>query len=245
MVTAFVFDLDGTLIDSVYQHVLAWREALEEVGLSLAVWRIHRRIGMSGGLLAQALGREIGHRVTAQQAERLQELHGTAYARYRDQIKPLPGSCELLRHLAEAKVPYAIATSGKLESAGPTLQALEIGPEVPVITREEVQHAKPDPDLFVAAARRLDVAIHDALVAGTAYGTCWPPAEPAASASDCFPEGTARRNWSAPAPIVSIRTRRICSPISMKSECAPSTERTARSASNRSLRSRLSPGLRR
>ncbi len=124
MVTAFVFDLDGTLIDSVYQHVLAWREALEEVGLSLAVWRIHRRIGMSGGLLAQALGREIGHRVTAEQAQRLQELHGTAYARYRDQIKPLPGSRELLRHLSEAKVPYAIATSGRLESARPTLQAL-------------------------------------------------------------------------------------------------------------------------
>ena len=48
---AFLFDLDGTLIDSVYQHVLAWHEALEEMGLSLAVWRIHRRIGMSGGLL--------------------------------------------------------------------------------------------------------------------------------------------------------------------------------------------------
>jgi beta-phosphoglucomutase-like phosphatase (HAD superfamily) len=60
---ALLFDLDGTLIDSVYQHVLAWHEALEELGLSLAVWRIHRRIGMSGGLLVQALGREIGHRV--------------------------------------------------------------------------------------------------------------------------------------------------------------------------------------
>ncbi|WP_201758946.1 HAD family hydrolase [Acidisarcina polymorpha] len=59
---AFLFDLDGTLIDSVYQHVLAWHEALEEMGLSLAVWRIHRRIGMSGGLLVQALSREIGQR---------------------------------------------------------------------------------------------------------------------------------------------------------------------------------------
>jgi HAD superfamily hydrolase (TIGR01549 family) len=166
MVTAFVFDLDGTLIDSVYQHVLAWREALEEVGLSLAVWRIHRRIGMSGGLLAQALGREIGHRVTAEQAERLQELHGAAYARYRDEVKPLPGSRELLRYLGEAKVPYAIATSGKLESARPTLQTLQVGPEVPVITREEVQHAKPDPDLFIAAAQRLGIPLQDTLVVG-------------------------------------------------------------------------------
>jgi beta-phosphoglucomutase-like phosphatase (HAD superfamily) len=79
---ALLFDLDGTLIDSVYQHVLAWHEALEELGLSLAVWRIHRRIGMSGGLLVQALGREIGHRVTSEQAQKLQERHAAVYERY-------------------------------------------------------------------------------------------------------------------------------------------------------------------
>ena len=55
---AFLFDLDGTLVDSVYQHVLAWRAALEEVGIDLSVWRIHRRIGMSGGLFINALLRE-------------------------------------------------------------------------------------------------------------------------------------------------------------------------------------------
>ena len=56
---AFLFDLDGTLIDSVYQHVLAWREALQELGISLSVWKIHRRIGMSGGLFVTALAREL------------------------------------------------------------------------------------------------------------------------------------------------------------------------------------------
>ena len=69
---AFLFDLDGTLIDSVYQHVLAWHEALEEMGFSLAVWRIHRRIGMSGGLFVQALGREIGRPVSGDLARILQ-----------------------------------------------------------------------------------------------------------------------------------------------------------------------------
>jgi len=69
--TGFLFDLDGTLVDSVYQHVLAWREALEKLGIDLAVWRIHRRIGMSGGLLVNALLREIGRRVTKEEAERL------------------------------------------------------------------------------------------------------------------------------------------------------------------------------
>src|SRR5678815_6072379 len=79
---AFLFDLDGTLIDSVYQHVLAWREALERGGMELAVWRIHRRIGMSGGLLINGLLRETGHRVTAAEAAHLQQIHAEAYARY-------------------------------------------------------------------------------------------------------------------------------------------------------------------
>jgi HAD superfamily hydrolase (TIGR01509 family) len=163
---AFLFDLDGTLVDSVYQHVLAWREALEEVGLSLAVWRIHRRIGMSGGLLVQALAREIGHRVTPQQARRLQTRHAAAFARYRAAIRPLPGARELLRHLSDAGVRYAIATSGRLESARPALEALGVRPEIPVITRDEVHRAKPDPDLFLAAAQRLDVPIVEAIVVG-------------------------------------------------------------------------------
>jgi beta-phosphoglucomutase-like phosphatase (HAD superfamily) len=99
---AFLFDFDGTLIDSVYQHVLAWREALEEPRLHLAVWRIHWRIGMSRGLLVQALGREIGKQLTPELAERLQERHAVAFGRYSPEIRPLPGACELLRHLTDA-----------------------------------------------------------------------------------------------------------------------------------------------
>src|SRR5262245_54955812 len=79
--TAFLFDLDGTLVDSVYQHVLAWREAMAAVGIELAVWTIHRRIGMSGGLMANAVLRETGHQVTADEAARLLRLHAEAYAR--------------------------------------------------------------------------------------------------------------------------------------------------------------------
>ncbi len=52
---AFLFDLDGTLVDSVYQHVLAWREAMHAAGIELAVWRIHRQVGMSGGFILNAL----------------------------------------------------------------------------------------------------------------------------------------------------------------------------------------------
>jgi HAD superfamily hydrolase (TIGR01509 family) len=161
-----VFDLDGTLVDSVYQHVLAWREALETAGIELAVWRIHRRIGMSGGLLVNALLRETGRPVSAEEAARLQDLHARAYRRQVSQIRPLPGARELLAFLSQAGVPWAIATSGRLDSARPALEVLGVGADIPVITRDQVLHAKPDPDLFLAAADRLGVEISTAVVVG-------------------------------------------------------------------------------
>jgi len=163
---AFLFDLDGTLVDSVYQHVLAWRDALEEAGIDLAVWRIHRRIGMSGGLFVNALLRETGRKITPEDAEHLQKLHAKAYARQAKYVRPLPGARKLLQYLSKVKVPYAIATSGRMESARPTLVALGVPSHVPVITRDQVRYAKPDPDLFLAAAERLGVAIDASVVVG-------------------------------------------------------------------------------
>ncbi|MCD6033407.1 MAG: HAD-superfamily hydrolase, subfamily variant 3, partial [Thermomicrobiales bacterium] len=110
--TAFVFDLDGTFVDSVYQHVLAWQQALEAVGIELAVWRIHRRIGMSGGLFINALLRETEEGVTAEQVQRIQSLHAQAYTTLAPQVRPLPGARELLATLTAASVPWGIATSG-------------------------------------------------------------------------------------------------------------------------------------
>src|SRR3981189_310395 len=107
---AFLFDLDGTLIDSVYQHVLAWREALERSGTRLSVWRIHRRIGMSGGLLVNALLRETRREIMSADADHLQKWHAEAYAKLVSQVRPLHGAVELLSLLTKANVPYAIAT---------------------------------------------------------------------------------------------------------------------------------------
>jgi HAD superfamily hydrolase (TIGR01549 family) len=163
---AFLFDLDGTLVDSVYQHVLAWREALEAGGVHLAVWRIHRQVGMSGGLFVNALLRETGHSVSKEEAERLQEIHGEAFRRYASQVRPLPGAEELLAYLTKAGVPWAIATSGRLESASLSLRLLKIGDDVPIVTRDLVRHAKPDPDLFLAAAEKLGVDISNSVVVG-------------------------------------------------------------------------------
>jgi HAD superfamily hydrolase (TIGR01509 family) len=163
---AFLFDLDGTLVDSVYQHVLAWRDALEEAGLPLAVWRIHRRIGMSGGLFVNALARETGRNLSREEVERMQQLHAEAFRRYSEQVRPLPGARELMAYLAQAGVPHAIATSGYQESAGRSVKTLGVGPEIPLITRDQVARAKPDPDLFLAAAERLGVSSENSVVVG-------------------------------------------------------------------------------
>lgn len=165
--SAFLFDLDGTLVDSVYQHVLAWKEALDSEGIELAVWRIHRKIGMSGGLFTHILLRETGIDITPERVDRLRRAHAAAYQGRAGSVRPLPGAVELLAWLTEQKVPWAIATSGRMETARHNLDALGVDPQrIPVVTRDQVRHAKPDPDLFVTAAARLGVDIHNALVLG-------------------------------------------------------------------------------
>ena len=164
--TAFLFDLDGTLIDSVYQHVLAWREALELVGISLSVWKIHRRIGMSGGLFVTALARELETSLAPETLARLPGLHADAYIRHIDTVEPLPGAADLLASQTEHDVPWAIATSGVARYARLGLELLGLPPDTPMVTRDQVRYAKPDPDLFLTAADRINVDIRDSIVVG-------------------------------------------------------------------------------
>ncbi|MEA2361746.1 MAG: hypothetical protein QOD71_891 [Thermoleophilaceae bacterium] len=164
--SAFLFDLDGTLIDSVYQHVIAWREALEQLGVSLSVWKIHRRIGMSGGLFVTALRRELGEELDDEMLARLPDLHAEAYMRHYPSVRPLPGARELLDGLTELGIPWAIATSGAERTAGRARALLDLPDDVPMVTRDLVRYAKPDPDLFLTAAAGIDVDIRDSLVVG-------------------------------------------------------------------------------
>lgn len=163
---AFLFDLDETLVDSVYQHVLAWREALEGAGIELSVWRIHRRIGMSGGLFLNALMRETGRQMSSEMVTRLQQAHEDAYVRVLGQVRPLPGAQELLSTLSLAGVQWAIATSGRLANARLVVDLLGVANDAVLVTREQVHHAKPDPDLFVTAAARLGVSAAQSIVVG-------------------------------------------------------------------------------
>jgi HAD superfamily hydrolase (TIGR01549 family) len=150
----------------VYQHVLAWKEALESEGIPLSVWRIHRRIGMSGGLFLRALVRETGRELTAAQADNLRALHEQGYARRIGEVRPLPGAQALLDLLTRAGVPWAIATSSSEATAQTSLTLLKVPDGVPVITRDRVEFAKPNPDLFIAAAEALGKQIDESFVVG-------------------------------------------------------------------------------
>ncbi len=163
---ALLFDLDGTLVDSVYQHVIAWQEALATCGIPLSVWRIHRRIGMSGGLFLQALQRETGIELEPATLQQLARLHAEAYLRRSDGVVPLPGARELLRYLHDRAVPFAIATSGARHTADSAISLLDLPGNVPVVTRDLVERAKPDPHLFLAAARLLGTRPEASFVVG-------------------------------------------------------------------------------
>lgn len=146
---------------------MAWHEALRSEAIELSIWRIHRKIGMSGGLFTDQLLRELDRPVGANVIERLRDYHASAYARLAASVGPLPGAAELLEFLTAIGMPWAIATSGRIETAAPNLAALKVDPNASiVVTRDQVRFAKPDPDLFIEAARRLDMPIESAIVVG-------------------------------------------------------------------------------
>jgi HAD superfamily hydrolase (TIGR01509 family) len=163
---SFLFDLDGTLIDSVYQHVIAWRAALSELGIDLSVWRIHRRIGMSGGLFVHALLRETGRSLSAEDIRELQLAHAAEYSKQLGSVTALPGARELLAALTASGVRWGIATSGYAATARPALELLGLPEDTPMVTRDLVRHAKPDPDLFIAADALLGVDPRHTMVVG-------------------------------------------------------------------------------
>jgi HAD superfamily hydrolase (TIGR01509 family) len=168
MRTALVFDLDGTLVDTVYAHVYAWQRAFAEAGMPIDGWRIHRRIGMSGGLFARAAGREVGRDLSAEEAEELQQRHGQLFRELLPERRPLPGAVRLLRELREGGVVHGIATSGRRPEIDLSLDALEVPPETVVVERGDVTRAKPEPDLFLLCAQRLGVQPAECYVIGDA-----------------------------------------------------------------------------
>jgi HAD superfamily hydrolase (TIGR01549 family) len=165
---ALIFDLDGTLVDTVYAHVFAWQRAFAEIGLPIDGWRIHRRIGMSGGLFARAAAREIGRPLSEEEVEALQDRHGELFIELLPERHALPGAVELLAELREEGIPHGIATSGRRPEIDASLEVLGVGEETVVVERGHVDRAKPEPDLFLTCAERIGVAPVDCYVVGDA-----------------------------------------------------------------------------
>jgi HAD superfamily hydrolase (TIGR01509 family) len=166
--TGLIFDLDGTLVDTVYAHIFAWQRAFNELDLPIDGWRIHRRIGMSGGLFARAAAREIGRPLSHEETESLQRRHGELFRELLPDRRPLPGAIELLADLRAAGVPHGIATSGRRPEIDASIEALQVPAETVVIARGDVERAKPEPDLFLACAERLGIQPSDCYVVGDA-----------------------------------------------------------------------------
>jgi len=165
---ALIFDLDGTLVDTVYAHVFAWQRALEESGMPVEGWKIHRRIGMSGGLFTRAVAREVGRPLSNEEAEAIQLRHGELFRELLPERRPLPGAVELLAELRRLGVAHGIATSGRRPEIDDSLSMLGVGDETVVVERGLVQRAKPEPDLFLACADQLGVPAEDCYVVGDA-----------------------------------------------------------------------------
>ena len=153
---ALIFDLDGTLVDTVYGHVFAWQRALSQCGMPIDGWKIHRRVGMSGGLFTRAVARELGRELTEQEAEEIQHRHGELFRELLPERRPLPGARNLLADLRARGITHGIATSGRRPEIDASLEALGVPDETVVVQRGDVARAKPEPDLFVECARRLD-----------------------------------------------------------------------------------------
>ncbi len=167
-VRALIFDLDGTLVDTVYAHVLAWQRALAEVDLPIEAWKIHRRIGMSGGLFARAIAREVGRPLTPEEVNAIQLRHGELYRELLPQRRPLPGAVKLLAELRESGIAHGIATSGRRPEIDASLDALGVGSDTVVVERGRVQRAKPEPDLFLSCSEQLGVPPDECYVVGDA-----------------------------------------------------------------------------
>jgi HAD superfamily hydrolase (TIGR01509 family) len=161
-----IFDLDGTLVDSVYQHVTAWHEVLRKSGIAAAQWRIHCAIGMSGKLFLRKLLRDEGHRHSEALIGRLESGHAKRFTRLIRDIAPVRGAANLLKQLKRRSIPFAIATSGSGRQTTSLLRQIAGRPECPVITADDVAAAKPAPDLFELAANKLGKEPADCFIVG-------------------------------------------------------------------------------
>jgi HAD superfamily hydrolase (TIGR01509 family) len=165
---ALIFDLDGTLVDTVYWHALSWQRALAEAGIQTDAARLHRRIGMAGELLMEESAREAGRELSRAKMQAADERHAELFARLVPKPRPLEGAVLLLKMLRQSRIPHGIATSGKRDSIQPAISALKLPRRTIIVDGSSTKQAKPAPDLFIECQNRLKVPEKDCFVVGDA-----------------------------------------------------------------------------
>jgi HAD superfamily hydrolase (TIGR01509 family) len=165
---ALIFDLDGTLVDTVYAHVLAWQQALAESGVLMDGYRLHRHVGSSGDLIVRYAQRESDVKLSAEQAATVNRRHAELFRQFLPRPRPLPGAAEVFRAMRDAKLPHAIATASYRPIIDASLEAVGAGPDTIVVEGKGALRGKPEPDLFLAGRERLGSRAEDCIVVGDA-----------------------------------------------------------------------------
>jgi HAD superfamily hydrolase (TIGR01549 family) len=152
MPLAAIFDIDGTLVDTNYQHALAWYRAFRREGIIMPIWQIHRSIGIGSDRVVEMLA---GEEVEAKLGEALREAQGPLYKEMIDEVEPMKGAHELLRDLNRAGHPVILASSAEEEEAEHYIELLNAKEFVDgYTTSADVKASKPEPDIVKAAMQK-------------------------------------------------------------------------------------------
>ena len=159
-----ILDVDGTLIDTNYQHAIAWFRAFARNGIVLPVWRIHRHIGMGGDQAVPALTDE---RTERELGDQIREAESSLYGELIGEVRAMDGSRELIDELRGRGHQVVLATSAKPEELDHYLEMLDARERADAWTSsEDVEATKPEPDLVRAALQKLGAAADDAVMIG-------------------------------------------------------------------------------
>ena len=160
-----IVDIDGTLVDTNYQHTLAWGRAFADHGVAIPLWRLHRHNGMGGD---QLVGAVAGDDVERRLGDSIRESEGARYRALIHEVRPLPGARDLLEGLRRLDYGVVLASSAKQEDLDHYLDLLDARGLVDAWTSEkDVEQTKPKPDLVAAAVARL-APIEDFVMIGDA-----------------------------------------------------------------------------
>lgn len=154
---ALLFDLDGTLVDTVGVRIAAWEQALDEAGLPTSRERLAPLIGLDGKRLAREIAALAGAPIDDDRADAIDRRSGEIHARLNVSPRPLPGVRRLIAELDRRSISWAIATSSRKEQVAGSVAALGLPGEPVIVDASHVEHAKPEPDLLLFAARELKV----------------------------------------------------------------------------------------